>query len=86
MLVYQRKSKLLSGNKLLQKIFYLKHRCIFFFIYFSVFEGFDVYLGEVYVNYLIRSRPQSLPVIFWNVGCTSKKGSMSLDPDEANFS
>lgn len=55
-------------------------------MHFSVFEGFDVYLREVYVNYLIRSRPQTLPEIFWNVQSTSKEGSMSPYPNEPNFS
>ena len=85
MLVDKRKSKLLSDNQLSQKAFCSKHRCILF-LGSSVFEGFSVYWRKVYVNYLIRSRPQALPEIFWNVRSTSKEGSMSLYPDEPNFS
>lgn len=56
----------------------------FLFLRFSVFEGFSVYLGESYVNYVIRSRPQTASDI---LECLVyfKGSATSPSPDEANF-
>lgn len=83
MLTDLRRRGLISDNGAFQKTFSSKQRCILF-LYFSVFEGFSVYLGEAYVNYVIRSRPQTASDIL-ECRVYFKGGYTSPSPDEANF-
>lgn len=56
----------------------------FLFPCFSVLEGFRVYLGEIYVNYVIRSRPQTASDIL-ECMVYFKGSATSPSLDEADF-